>query len=876
MMMIILSLSSTTIIIHAFSFTIDYRSIQRRRYTHTNNIIQPSRYHHTIILTSSSLSNKNNEQDEYYYDDDDDDDDDEEEMMLPPPSIDEIYNLNNINEDTATNDDDDVLLQTRDELQSFTVTQLKQQLRLRGKKVTGNKSELIERLLDNTAGRSSEGEGGGNVGRDGYYTKYEKSFASLNNRVTTTEDDDDDDETIRKKTYNNNKQPLNEESKRVIDEAKSRGADIVDVTDYIDDEEIGKSFKSLEDSMDNKSSSSDTTTSSSSSKSSDEGSKSTTTNNNPEVWGNDAKIIDDYEGRSIVVDGLSRTIIEYTGANNTIVTAYVVGSRESLQNFLKGGQKVQQADDDDAAEEDEDATTSRKSKKKKKKSYTSMEEEVYAIQTKRELESKRTTLQQSLEEDEIGQDADPSDIKSSNELYNTIERDYGDWGIYTPTGAQLSKNEVQGVLLLSDVYGAYTDNTQELADKIAFECQPVVVIVPDLFRGHPWTESTTSSTATTNGDEYEEWRRKHAPEWRVNVDIRAAAAVLRERYAVSSIAVWGTCYGGGRALEAASGWYPGSGGDPLSYYEDTSSSQQEQSEQQQRSSLPPHVDPVACVAWYPTRYNATQLFGKSNEGYRTFHNGQDRNVAIMAIFAGNDVLEGATPDDATLLQRCLEDDTRVVDYMVKIFPDVEHGFAHNDLGKNRAIALTAASSSESDAFDYEMEDSRFMGEDFGSMDQPIDMGGDAEVACLLSTAWMETYTRVFLPTVGTPVKYDDDERWSSTQLEIEGMKTKEQRQLSEVRAELDEQISNHEDVTIDFRRMSQTSSALMEGPGIEKYEQIEEERERIRQRILEKYNISEDDDEETFDRKFQQARDEGALDELLLDAYLDDSGDAYW
>ena len=169
-----------------------------------------------------------------------------------------------------------------------------------------------------------------------------------------------------------------------------------------------------------------------------------------------------------------------------------------------------------------------------------------------------------------------------------------------------------------------------------------------------------------------------------------------------------------------------------------------------------------------------------------------------------------------------------------------------------------------------------MGEDFGSMDQPIDMGGDAEVACLLSTAWMETYTRVFLPTVGTPVKYDDDERWSSTQLEMEGMKTKEQRQLSEVRAELDEQISNHEDVTIDFRRMSQTSSALMEGPGIENYEQIEEERERIRQRILEKYNISEDDDEETFDRKFQQARDEGALDELLLDAYMDDSGDAYW
>ena len=55
---------------------------------------------------------------------------------------------------------------------------------------------------------------------------------------------------------------------------------------------------------------------------------------------------------------------------------------------------------------------------------------------------------------------------------------------------------------------------------------------------------------------------------------------------------------------------------------------------------------------------------------------------------------------------------------------------------------------------------------------------------------------------------------------------------------------------------------------------IEEEREMIRQQILEKYNITEDDDEETFERKFHQAREDGALNALLLDAYMD--GEAYW
>jgi len=103
-----------------------------------------------------------------------------------------------------------------------------------------------------------------------------------------------------------------------------------------------------------------------------------------------------------------------------------------------------------------------------------------------------------------------------------------------------------------------------------------------------------------------------------------------------------------------------------------------------------------------------------------------------------------------------------------------------------------------------------------------------------------------------------------------------QNERKEVRDDLEEAISKFDDVDPDLMRMSQSSSPLLDGPGSEAFEKIEEERERIRQEILEKYDLTDEDDEEAFDRKLMQARDDGALNGLLLDAYMDDSGDAYW
>jgi hypothetical protein len=114
----------------------------------------------------------------------------------------------------------------------------------------------------------------------------------------------------------------------------------------------------------------------------------------------------------------------------------------------------------------------------------------------------------------------------------------------------------------------------------------------------------------------------------------------------------------------------------------------------------------------------------------------------MCIFAGSDDSPGATPDDAALLKQLLEEDDRIVDHMVKIFPNQSHGFAH--------IGLAESMDSINDTNGVFEEE--FVGA--GRIDIA---DGDADVACLLSTAFMETYSRVFLPTVGPPVSINEEE-----------------------------------------------------------------------------------------------------------------------
>jgi dienelactone hydrolase len=271
------------------------------------------------------------------------------------------------------------------------------------------------------------------------------------------------------------------------------------------------------------------------------------------------------------------------------------------------------------------------------------------------------------------------------------------------------------------------------------------------FSGQPWKEQTTTPGMNAKGQTYEVWRATH-PEIRVSVDIRAAAACLRERYGVSSVVLWGTCYGGGKALEAAAGYRP-----------------DDRVHDVNGLLGPPLVAPRVVIAWYPTRYDASALFGKHRTVGKTDRAvndaaAQQNNFAVMGVFAGNDVLPGATPDNASKLKALLEEDERVKDSLVKVFPGQDHGFGH--------IGLASKSIMDEDtAF------GRFVDDEFGGAGKVSLDDGEADVACLLSTAFMEAYSRVFLPTTGPSIRDDQDE-WS-VNLEMKDLNVAKRRDIRE-------------------------------------------------------------------------------------------------
>lgn len=585
---------------------------------------------------------------------------------------------------------------SREQIESLTVPQLKQQLRLRGLKTSGRKEELVERLLVGIGGLSRN-EKAEEKSADQLPT--DSQLKDISNEAMLSDSTGELNDVVEPEVISSEK---NKSKARKF--AAAHGKELIDVTPYLDAEEEAKEVRSSTDVKKEK-------------VRGDEETKETS----PESWGSAARIVDDYEGRSVVIDNLSRWVVEFLGSNQTMCPALVVASRDALKTFMAGNSQNQ----------------------------TSAEQRLSEIQVKREEASKEKLDIETLDV------VDEGDEEGVYE--NIVDRDFSDWGKYTATGAQLSAAEVQGVLLLSDVYGPFSNHTKALAEKIAFECQPVVVMVPDLFRGYPW-EEIEETGMNKEGETYEQWRAHH-DELQVSVDIRAAAACLREQYGVSSVVLWGTCYGGGRALEAASGVFPN---DSIHDVDGNVG--------------PVPVNPMACIAWYPTRYNATKLFGASHSGQSLqAQDGSPMKMAVMAIFAGRDELSGATPADAAILQEYLAQDQRVKDHMVKVFPDQDHGFAHMLLGKN-----------PNDQCNEEYD--RYADEEFGGAGRVGIDNGEAEVACLLSTAWMETYSRVFLPTIGPTISRDENEgKWQT--MEMQDLSEYNQR---DIRGEIEEALKNFE------------------------------------------------------------------------------------
>jgi len=332
------------------------------------------------------------------------------------------------------------------------------------------------------------------------------------------------------------------------------------------------------------------------------------------------------------------------------------------------------------------------------------------------------------------------------------------------------------------------------------------------------------------GESYEEWRACH-PDDRVSIDIRAAAAALREQYGVSSVSLFGLCYGGGRALEATARVYPKDTMDDVNGEEG-----------------PQHVDPSTCIAWYPTRYDVESLFGDKR---KTIGDENRPNPAVMAIFGGEDDLPGATPDDANKLKACLEADVDVKDHMVKVFGGQGHGFAHIGMSK----------------IPEDDNEDRFLKEEFGGLPSRNMDNGDAEVASLLSTAWFETYARQFLPTVGEAVK--DDGLWSD--IDMPDLSESSSR---DIRAEMEEALENHQDAEVDLKRMHPDDFKTP----IDDIESMDE----LFSELLktQPYGASIEDDVDTFIDKLEAAvdRDDFSFLPGFGEIPLDDSADgkAYW
>lgn len=277
---------------------------------------------------------------------------------------------------------------------------------------------------------------------------------------------------------------------------------------------------------------------------------------------------------------------------------------------------------------------------------------------------------------------------------------------------------------------------------------------------------------------------------------------------------------------------------------------------------PPHVDPMACVVWYPTMYDPKKLFGLNHDSIDGNNNDNhdsssddDKPItktAIMAVFAGEDTIPGATSADAATLKTCLAEDDRVKDYMVKVFSGERHGFAHDAADKVK----------EPEVVD------KFLDEEFGGVPTNSMDGGNAEVAYLLSTAWIETYSRVFLPTIGP--KAADDAAWS--QLDMQDLSYSNER---DVRQEMEEALDNREDIEPDFRRMHPDDFKTP----MDDMESMEDESDSTETRENTKpYGISMDEDVDTILEKIKDAIDRDDLSWLpgAGEIPLDESGEAYW
>ena len=107
----------------------------------------------------------------------------------------------------------------------------------------------------------------------------------------------------------------------------------------------------------------------------------------------------------------------------------------------------------------------------------------------------------------------------------------------------MKNNNGAAVFLLSDVFGFEDSGTRDFVYRLS--CNGYNVLLPDLYRGEPWSKDRPRS-------EFEEWRRKHRPQ-RVASDIDIFAKWILDEFSAAGLSykltIVGFYFGGGRLVE---------------------------------------------------------------------------------------------------------------------------------------------------------------------------------------------------------------------------------------------------------------------------------------------------------------------------------------
>ncbi|CAN0890103.1 Carboxymethylenebutenolidase homolog [Linum grandiflorum] len=139
------------------------------------------------------------------------------------------------------------------------------------------------------------------------------------------------------------------------------------------------------------------------------------------------------------------------------------------------------------------------------------------------------------------------------ELVNGVEisiGEQGDDGEDTTINAYLctavKNNNGTGIILLSDIFGFQDSATRDFAYRVA--CNGYNVLVPDLYRGDPWSNDRPS-------DNLQDWIANQHPD-RIAKDIATSAKWMSDEFLAAGISkklgLIGFCYGGGRVVEVLS------------------------------------------------------------------------------------------------------------------------------------------------------------------------------------------------------------------------------------------------------------------------------------------------------------------------------------